>query len=311
MTTHMSGWDAAEFRKSLNEIPDAVTYLKDLQDLKQLDPALTQDQIHAHFFNKAHLQQNVLASLSSSDINALTAFRVRSNLAPTEDLSLIRTFSYPSTSFCRTNGRANLLGTTTFYCADNPLTAMMESKIQVGEIGYLGIWKNHCDRECHYTGFFPADLPATNPWNAAAVRLNNYVLQKIEEIGSTKTKQLTMLSEFMASMFVDEPPPYILTSWLANSLMYRSNIVDFIAYASFTTRSHQCNMAFHPNFIDQYFALDRVYQFIVVETNAEGGNYTIKKMGRIDQTNIVWTDPSEQDVHEYFPNSKKVSRDSR
>jgi hypothetical protein len=156
-----------EFNLELERIPDLEIFKNQLTDLFTADKtSLTQEEIKKLYFERAILLPNTVATIPADTINLLKAFRVRLNINENiEDLKLIRTFSYPNPSFCKDNGRANLKNKSVFYCADDFKTAFVETKPKVGDIGYLSIWKITCDRDVHYTAFFPSSMPEKNIWN--------------------------------------------------------------------------------------------------------------------------------------------------
>lgn len=128
---HFNPLDDPEFMKELDVIPDYNTYLNDLQSLRREKTViLSLKQIRSLFFDKARLLPYNMAAIPPETINALTAFRVRCNVNANEDLSRVKTFSYPDPQFCLQNGRANIAGRTVLYCADQPVTALRESKMK-------------------------------------------------------------------------------------------------------------------------------------------------------------------------------------
>lgn len=132
------------------------------------------------------------------------------------------------------------------------------------------------------------------------------MLQHLSNNRLQKKEQLKLLYEFLASLFAKEQSPYTFTSWLSNNLLYDNDVFDFMVYPSFTTRSYQCNLAFHPGFVDRYFTLDRVYRFKVEWTLEETGNYTIDQIGKVGITGITWENCQRQDLRDYFPKAKEI-----
>ncbi|MBK7853087.1 MAG: hypothetical protein IPJ66_18705 [Bacteroidetes bacterium] len=117
-----------------------------------------------------------------------------------------------------------------------------------------------------------------------------------------KEEHIEYLHYMITEQFGFEKPPYNFSSWVANTLMYEHNGIDVLMYPSWKTQFMGCNFAFHPNFIDQYMTLDRVFQMTVKEFIIEkpGSESSIKwshgKMGFVDRTNIHWKWPSEHEV---------------
>jgi len=295
-----------EFEKELNKLPDLNIFQQHLTTLTDLDKSnYSLIEIRKAFFEYAILLPNSLSTLPKDTINLLTAYRVRLNIKEEEDFDLIRTFSYPNPCFCTANGRANLKRKSVFYCADTFETAFAESKPNKGEIAYLSIWKINCDRDINYSAFFPANIPAKNVWYNTAIEQQKHLVEYARNIGNDKSKQLELLFQFISELFGSETSPYYLTSWIANSVLYEYHGIDFVVYPSFITKGVTCNIAFHPNFVDNNFRLDRIFKLIVTEINENGGKYTIEKVGKVLYTNIQWGPPNEADIQEYFPNALK------
>lgn len=296
-----------EFKLELVKIPDFETFKKWLDELFLIDKShLTQEEIRKLFYEKAIIFPNPIATLPSDTINLFKAFRVRLNIKESEeDLDLIRTFSYPNPCFCQDNGRANLKHKSVFYCADAFETAFAESKPVIGDTGYLSIWRINCDRDVNYSAFFPSTIPNKNMWYNAAIEYQKKMVENVNNFGNDKSEQLKLLFEFTSNIFIKETSPYSLTSWMANSLLYQYFGIDFIVYPSRATNNITCNIAFHPNFVDNYFKLDRVYKYKIKDVNKSGGNYSIEKVGKVFRTNIKWDDPTDEDIKEHFPEARK------
>lgn len=88
--------------------------------------------------------------------------------------------------------------------------------------------------------------------------------------------------------------------------MYQLYGIDFIVYPSFATNNITCNIAFHPNFVDNHLRLVRVFRFRINDVNKIGGNYSIDKVGKVFWTNIKWDIPTDEDIKEHFPEARKV-----
>jgi hypothetical protein len=114
-----------------------------------------------------------------------------------------------------------------------------------------------------------------------------------------------MLIEFTSEIFSKETFPYSITSWIANSLMYEDDAIDFIVYPSFATQNMNCNIAIHPNFVDKYLKLSKIYKYIISESNKGYVKINLKNVGKIINTNILWNEPTEEDIKMYFPDAIK------
>ncbi len=293
-----------EFQKELEKIPDFDNYLNCLKDLYNCDKSsLTQKELTKLYFEKAFIIPHFFATMENSTLNSLTSFRARV-LHPSEDNTLINTFSYPHPTICKKNGRANIINHPVFYCSDNPLTAILEAKPQIGTEMYLSVWKVNCDREIQYSSFISPKVKETNPWFKHGQHVANFLIEQSKKMQTSREKELNLLLEFNSEIFIKEKDNYPLTSWLANQSLYRIDGIDFIVYPSSETDTRTCNMAFHPNFIDKYFVFDRVYR-IRFDGNEDGEiSLSVANVGKVLRTHIEWIELTEEDF-EMLPNMKK------
>ncbi len=137
------------FQCQLDKLPELNLYKSNVETLKQLDfENMVQEMIGENVYKRTILLPQLPAYFNSTEFNNGTFYRVRKNINPTkEDLSLIKTFSYPEPDFCRENGRANLKGKSIFYCSDVAATAILESKPEQNDTIYLSIWQPQINRD--------------------------------------------------------------------------------------------------------------------------------------------------------------------
>lgn len=287
-----------EFESALNSLPDIKKLRGNLQSLFEINKAaFAQEEIRSLFFEKALIFPNMIGTIPSNTVNLLTSYRVRFTIDENkEDISLISTFSYPPRTLCIQNGRANLKFKSVFYSTDTYETAFAEARPRVGEIGYLSQWKINCRHEVNYTAFFDSTLPENNKWYPIWKNYYNQMLENTKQVGADKSEHLNVLLEFTSNIFRKEKSPYSLTSWIADSVLYQYKMVDFLVYPSFANEAITCNFAFHPNFVDQYFTLHKVYRFKVNKITESGLNFTFQEVGSISSSHIKWEPVTEQDA---------------
>lgn len=294
-----------QFQEELAKIPAFNIYRQNLAELFNQDKSkLTQDEITKLYFEKAKIVPHFIAEIESSALNLLSVFRGRI-INESEDTTLINTFSYPHQAICKKNGRANIINKPVFYCADNPMTAILECKPKSGTVIFLSAWKIACDRKVQYTSFINPDVKTSNPWYDHAQRVSNFQIMQASKSASSKANELKLLLEFNSEIFVREEDNYPLTSWLCNQSLYRFDGIDFLVYPSITTETYTCNMAFHPNFVDKYFIFDRVYQ---VRFNGKIGDEfsaNVRNVGKIIRTQIEWGSLDADDF-DILPNMTKT-----
>lgn len=299
------------FEKELAKFSSIEDLKNSLRELYETDKSsFTSAEIKKIIFEKAVVLPNFFSPIPKDVINLLNVYRVRAEKTmnlETEDLSLIRTFSYPNNCFCTQNGRANLKNKPVFYCSDAKETALAESNLNDGDIIYLSCWKIDCNREANYTAYLPTIIPDKNIWYSKALDLYSQGIAHTEKYGKDKSKHLELLYSFFSEIFVRENKPYCLTSWLANNILYETDIVDFILYPSYATQNYSCNLAFHPNFVDSYLKFNRVFKISITKIFPNKSmNFRVLKTGEVNQTNIVWSNVSQQDIDEFFPGAEKV-----
>lgn len=285
--------------------------LEDLKDslkkLIQIDKSgLSQAEIKNLIFNHAIILPNHYSPLSKEIINKLTVFRVRAEKTidlTKEDLSLIRTYSYPNSSICQNNGRANIKYKTVFYCSDNQITALAESNLEVGDIAYLGVWKNYSDREVNYATYISTDIPEKNVWYSKGIDIYKQSVDYAKKYTKDKFEHLAYLQKFFSDIFLIERKPYSLSSWIANNLLYEYNMVDFIVYPSFATKHYSCNLAIHPNYVENNLKLDCVFKMLITGKTEESMNFSLQKSGKLMGTAINWKVPTQDEIDRYFPNA--------
>jgi hypothetical protein len=297
----MKDYSDENFMKILNKIPDLSTFEQHLHELENLDLSnFTQDQIHDAYFDKAIILPNQSITIPNNELNQRYVFRVRLNINENQDdLSLIRTFSYPDPSFCQRNGRANLRNSSVFYCSDIPLTAFLESRSKINEIGYMGKWQLICPRDLTSIAFFPTDMSKKNYWYQTAIKKQQNLILEIRKMNSNKDRQLEYLFSYISKILANEKFPYSLSSWIANKMFYNYNGIDFLVYPSFVLKGDSCNLAFHPNFVEKYFQLSSILKFRITDFKENCATYEVVSVGKPNLTNIEWYLPANDDLYPF------------
>jgi hypothetical protein len=75
--------------------------------------------------------------------------------------------------------------------------------------------------------------------------------------------------------------------------------VDFIVYPSSISNSKTCNVAFHPNFVEQYLRFDKVITFKIESIQNEKVEYAILEAGTLVGSNIIWRSAIEKDYKDF------------
>lgn len=286
-----------EFQREVNRFPDLKTLQRNLDELMSVDKSgMSRQEIRDLFFRHAILQPFSYIAYEGNKLNLLTTFRARVGINErSEGVYSVKTFSYPTAQFCRQNGRANLMGKPVFYCSDQGGTAMIETKPALGDTIYLGKWGILCNREWRISCFLPPDIPSRNPWYNLAQNQFRHISKYAQQIGLGKAAHLELITNFLAKAFVEEVPPYHLTSWLADEVLYGYAGIDMMVYPSFTTSANTCNLAIRPDFADSYMKLQKVYRLLITGLSDTTINYQTQAVGNIVGDKIQWTAPTLED----------------
>jgi len=285
----------------LSDLPDIKSFIDALADVRRsLSPFASVAEIAQTFYDRAIMHTQLYGFSNPPNFTSQTFYRARLNIdLANEDIGLIKTYSYPPSSACKVNGRANLKGRSVFYCSDHALTAIYECKPKVGDYGFLSIWDNHkADRIVKFAICLPKDLRPDNNWTRDAVKAHLYAEEYSRVRGGIKSAQLNALNEYISRQFIEEKEPYLLTSMLAENYLYYKSKADFIVYPSIVANSQHCNLAFHPNSVETLLSFKKVIRFRVTDVvdSPRGLNLAIGKTGELNGACLEWRKTSEHEV---------------
>jgi len=192
-------------------LPDIEAFRANLQKLKSLDlSSSSQEEIHKIVYQHTVFIPNYILPISKSEFCGYKLYRARFNVDPeNENVYLESTFSYPNNIFCNQNGRANIKSRNTFYCADSPAAAILESKPNSGDTGCVSLWKSQIDRDVNCAIFLKQDLREANKWHKDAKELHGYLKSRTLTFEKEKAEHLNELNKFICSLFIEEKPPHI------------------------------------------------------------------------------------------------------
>jgi hypothetical protein len=294
----------SSFEDTLKKFPELKKYWQELIKLRNINLEHSSQEEIKDTFHKYAVSQTISTCIyTKEEFNKLTFYRVRLNINEiTEDLNLTRTYSYPNPIHCIENGRANLKGKSAFYCADDPLTAILESKPNNGDMGYISVWKGNANRDIQFGIYLPNGLRKENLWSTFSNEVHKFAKEQAKLLSEEKAEQLQLLNIFISEQFIFEKKPYPITSWIANNLHYGHLGVDFILYPSIVLNAHFCNMAFHPNSVDTQLKFEKILRFKVDKIFNSKMNYSIGPIGELGTTNIKWREPTNDDLM-FLPNN--------
>lgn len=288
---------------SIDEIknfPSLIDYSQMLTQLAYEDFSnLTISEIEKRIYDLCIVLPSICGKANPEDLNKIHFYRARmqSTIGSNEDLTLVQTYSYPPSSVCSRNGRANLKYTSVFYCSDSPLASILECDPEVGEIGYLTLWKPKAKRQLKYGTYLSEDLVEHN--ELASLAKKAFAYYKQQHLNTPLGAQMILLRQFLADRFVVESPPYNITSYIANQALYREFNNDFIIYPSSKTFSYYNNYAFHPNSVNENLDFKKVLKFKVLEK----GNHIFKigymAIGELNPIVINWSIPTDENISDF------------
>jgi hypothetical protein len=297
---------ADDISGDLSKYPDLANYIKGLNELATMNlSSFSYEEIGRIFYEKAILFQQTFGINAAGKFNKQRFYRARMNVDISEDIGLIRTFSYPPGCFCKENGRANLKGKSVFYCSNQPGTAIIESKPVAGKKSYLSIWEANTIRDVKYGICLPKDLRIENDFNFMANGIHQYI-KDVSAEAKEKADHFQFFHQFVADRFVHETEPYPLTSWIANEMLYGPQWRDFIIYPSVANDTFSCNMAFHPNSVDSLLKFVKVVEFKVLQIQGGQVSFSEVRIGTLKNSMIDWHKPRDGELYEFMPEASKV-----
>ena len=274
--------------EDFSEYTSIEEYKTKLQELKNIDLAnSTLEEIEQCFEKYIKIIPSLTAFFSIENFNTFQFYRVRLNIdSDSEALNLIRTYSYPLPQFCKQNGRANLKNKSVFYCTNSPITAILESRPKVGDIGYLSIWEAKTNRMMKGGILLPKDLKNSNLWQPLTIDIHKNTFENYSK--ERKAEFYLETIDFVANLFLTEKEPYPFTSLASNELIYGEKWKDFIVYPSFLHDGHSSNMAIHPNIVDTFLKFKKVIRFKLLDIQNDKHTYSTGRVGEIVNTDIKW-----------------------
>ena len=285
--------------EDLESFPSYNDYISDLDKLKNNNFSyLTEREIYDVFYDYARILPTNIGWFNPTKFNTHKFYRVRLNIdRKKEDITLAQTYSYPPVQFCYENGRANLKGRSVFYCSNDPRAAVIESKPKIGDEGYLSVWNGIASRKIKIGILLPYNLSNVNIWNLMAKDSFEDLKKTLPSQAKNKFEHFVALYNFIEKIFMTEKKPYYLTSMLSEELLFGQLWRDFIIYPSVMSDYKLCNMAFHPNSVNQNLRFEKVIEFKVVNIENDIITYNLgKKVGVMENTKMIWKNRTKEET---------------
>ena len=282
------------------EYPELQTYLRNLHKLSTYDFSKSSyEKIYNEFFDLALTIPSLGAKLDKEGFNGFELYRVRmeKTISKSENMNSIKTFSFPPSSICNSNGRANIKKRSVFYCTDEMLPAIKESEGNINDIGFLGIWEVQSNRNLKYMSCLPEALPKSNGWEEFGRYHHNFLIDEQVKENQDLLAYKVALRKLITDKFMMEKKPYSISSMLANEYLYETDN-DFILYSSIQTQYDYTNFAFHPKSVINHLKCRKIIKFKINDIKDGQFVINISMIGEAENNRLYWKRANDEDCIE-------------
>ncbi|MES2800584.1 MAG: hypothetical protein V4638_11250 [Bacteroidota bacterium] len=262
---------------SFEDVDKAIASFKRLVSKK----GLNDETVKVQFFEKFGTFFLLCKYYESGFLSKIPMFRVRpaNKIDNPKD---IKQFGAPPIDEKCGLGRANLNGRNVFYGSSNALGALIETKeVYKGNQFYVGRWvfneKKYGTAEIAVTSYIDTKKKTRGLWKDILLPSDEEQLAYFEKYyGKEKSLILLYLVKELGKLFMIKSERYYpLTGFLADQVIYSPNnpmLPNFLLYPSVINSSF-LNLALHPNFIQDYYILEKI---VKVEVIGELKNNSLK-----------------------------------
>ena len=140
-----------------------------------------------------------------------------------------------------------------------------------------------------------------NKWNEVRKDIHPLIDDHLNKNYKDKKQHYVVLINYLFERFLFEKFPYPLSSWLSDNYLYSENWIDLLLYPSAAGGRKDCNMAIHPNTVDDNIKFQKVIKFRVLDVKKEQIAYRPISVGQLDKQNLKWRKPEtdEKDFSKY------------
>lgn len=215
--------------------------------------------------------------------------------------TLISEYSFPPNNVVKSIQRANIPFHPVFYCADNPMTAILETLRNEKVINpktnyYLSKWQLKPEIDYRISPFLFGNLDNSSPYK----KMSDDNFKKIEEMldgyNEEEIKSFKKIMHFLSHLFIYDNS-YVVSSFIAHSYLYANHNyrTDIFMYPSYQTDRKHVNFAIHPNVVTEKMQLKSVYKINVENLDLNKGICTVTttKIGKNEDSIIYWKNVSE------------------
>jgi len=206
---------------------------------------------------------------------------------------------YPPKKFVKRYGRANSPDESILYATFDPLTALSEMRLEVGDLITISTWKLKSNHPITVSPIFKNSTKDEKVYNEvsmnAMIRYNTQKQQYSEEV----QKQLDIIIQFVADCFSKDVEDtnridYFLSSYYANRIFWelQDGEIDAILYPSVRQSLTLTNIAMKPEVFDKHYKLELVEESIVEQNvNQQSSGWSMFGTGyskTFENEKIAW-----------------------
>ena len=135
----------------------------------------------------------------------------------------------------------------------------------------------------------PYNLKVQNEFQQIANDAWKFAKEHYTKEARDKFRHFIELNKFITDRFINEKPPYLLTSWLSQQILFNKELWrDYILYPSIESNTDYCNMAFHPNTVNSQMRFEKVIRVKIESINNDRISFSLGRVGELTPTNIQW-----------------------
>lgn len=230
-------------------------------------------------------------------------YRVRP-LDTFSDTGLISEYSYKPINLTTDIQRCNFPSKPVFYCSNDAGTALIEVLKDTSTITdrkfLVSVWTLTSDYQAKVIPYLFGDLPDQNLFKIFGEKaLDNIPTIFGDSISDSQIKGLKLYLNFLASIFTEDN--YSVSASLAHRIIYANHDyrADIFVYPSVKSGLKSINFAIHPNFVDCFMKIIRIYSVQIQYINPSTGlfNISIDKYADIEGSNVIWKNINPNDNH--------------
>jgi len=295
-------------------IPNFEELKKNIDELLLIDnwdnykikssPKKFEKRLHQLFSSKLGLFPQVLEFMRGESFT-FPFYRLRKETR-SMNTGLISEYSFPPNNVVKSIQRANIPFHPVFYCADNSMTAILETLRNEKEINpksnyYLSKWQLKPEIEYRISPFLFGNLDNSSPYKKMSDDNFKKIEKMLEGYNEEEINSFKRIMHFLSHLFIYDNS-YVVSSFIAHSYLYANHNyrTDIFMYPSYQTDRKHANFAIHPNVVTEKMQLKSVYKINVQKLDLNKGLcvVTTTKIGKNEDSIIYWENVSESNIEQ-------------